>query len=503
MKQIKKIVRVFLQPFQSENVFNVGLILIFLLINGIVFVNASLHDPRIGYDATQHIRYIKTLSLLQLVRPEDSSEFFSPPLPYVFPALLVSLTGMKVLLAAKMSQYLNFFLSVGSTWYLIKVCHLINPKSTLKLGALVFLGILPVYYKTFAFVRGEPYVVFFVVVMVYYILKISIKEQYTLANGTALGITMGLCALSRQWGFFLFPSIFLFLIYKWFCLPRWRKSIAKILCLCSVLIIVINGWFYISLNLRYGSITAFNRESKAQFAFNNQPWKFYRGVNPKALVNNPVRPNFPNQLIPIFYSEMWGDYWGYFSIYGIDTRTPKFLNGYEIQEVLSEGRRRDFRNASEVIEVLSEGGQPDWLKTNYETFSAYLGRVNIVSIFPSVLIPVSFVFALITILIKSNNSQVSIYQKEFYTFLLLTIFTICAGYLWFLIMYPNLGKGDTIKASYLLHVFPLAAILVGVFLEYINKKSKYFFGMIIGGLALVFVHNFLAMITHYQLYLLN
>ncbi len=485
MKQIKKIIRVFLQPFRSENGFNVGLILIFLLINGIVFVNACLHDPRIGYDATEHLRYIEAFSQLRLVRPEDSIEFFSPPFPYLFPALLVSLTGMEVFWAAKMSQYLNFFLSVGSTWYLIKVCHLINPKSTLKLGALVFLGILPVYYKTFAFVRGEPYVVFFVVVMVYYVLQISIKEQYTLANGTALGITMGLCALSRQWGFFLFPSIFLFLIYKWFCLPRWRKSIAKILCLCSVLIIVISGWFYISLNQRYGSITAFNRSSKTQFSFNNQPWKFYIGVNPELLFKNPVRPNFPNQLIPIFYSEIWGDYWGYFSIYGIDTRKPEFLNGYE------------------VIEVLSEGRQPDWLKTNYEIFSAYLGRVNIISIFPSVLIPVSFVFAVMAIIDKRKNSQVSIHQKELYSFLLLTIVTICAGYLWFLIMYPNLGKGDTIKATYLLHVFPLAAILVGVFLEYINKKSKYFFGMIIGGLALIFVHNFLAMITHFQLYLLN
>ncbi len=164
MKQVKKIIHVFLKPFRSENGFNVGLILIFLLINGIVFTNACLHDPRIGYDSTEHLRYIEAFSELRLVRPEDSFEFFSPPLPYVFPALLVSLTGMKVFWAAKMSQYLNFFLSVGSTWYLIKVCHLINPKSTLKLGALVFLGILPVYYKTFAFIRGEPYVVFFVMV---------------------------------------------------------------------------------------------------------------------------------------------------------------------------------------------------------------------------------------------------------------------------------------------------------------------------------------------------
>jgi len=485
MKQNKNFIHVCLQPFRSENGFNGGLILIFILINCIVLLNAFLHDPLIGYDAVSHLKYIETLSQLQLVRPEDSVEFFSPPLPYVFPAMVISLTSMNVYWAAKMSQYLNFFLSLGTTWYLIKICHLINPKSTLKLGALVFLGMLPVYYRTFAFIRGEPYVVFFAMVMVYYTLLITIKEQYTIANGIVLGAFMGLCALSRQWGFFLFPSIFLFFIYKWFCLPRWRKSIAKILCLCLVFIIAISGWFYISLNQRYGSITAFNREIRPQIAFNNQPWKFYIGVSPEVLFRNPIRPNFPNQFIPIFYSDMWGDYWGYFSIYGIDARKPEFLDTYK------------------VIDAFSEGHQPDWLKTNYETVGAYLGRVNMFSIFPSLLIPVSFIFTVIAILSRRINGLFNGQQKELYSFLLLTISAICAGYLGFLIMYPNLAHGDNIKATYLLHVFPLIAILVGGFLEYINMKSKYIFRTIIGGLGLIFMHNIFTIITHYRQYLLN
>jgi len=484
MKPIKNNIPVFLQPFRTENGFNGGLILIFIIINCIVFLNASLHDPLIGYDASSHFKYIETLSQMQLVRPEDSAEFFSPPLPYVFPAMLISITGMSVNWAAKMSQYLNFFLSLGSTWYLIKICHLINPKSTLKLGTLVFIGMLPVYYKTFAYIRGEPYVVFFALGMVYYTSLIIIKKQYTLANGVVLGVFMGLCALSRQWGFFLFPAIFLFFIYKWLRLPQLRKSIAKILCLCLVFIIAISGWFYISLQQRYGSITAFNREVRPQYAFNNQPWKFYFGVSPEVLFRNPIRPNFPNQFLPIFYSEMWGDYWGYFSIYGIDTRKPVFLDTYK------------------VIQAFSVGHQPDWLETNYETFGAYLGRVNAISIFPTLLIPVSLIFTVNVILRRSFNGSYSVQQKELYSFILLSICTICAGYLGFLIMYPNLAHGDNIKAAYLLHVFPLIAILVGVFLEYVNKKSKYIFRAIIGGLGLVFIHNIFTIITHYRQYLL-
>ena len=27
----------------------------------------------------------------------------------------------------------------------------------------------------------------------------------------------------------------------------------------------------------------------------------------------PIRPYFKNQFLPILYSDLWGDYWGYFS----------------------------------------------------------------------------------------------------------------------------------------------------------------------------------------------
>lgn len=483
MKQTKKLFNRLVQPFRSGNGFDIGLVLVFLLINGLVFVNACLHDPRIGYDAVGHLSYILKLSQLHLVTPQDSREFFSPPLPYAFPALLISLTGMTVFWAAKLAQFMNFFLSVGLTLYLIKTCQLINSQSSLKLGALVFLGILTVYYKTFAFVRGEPYIVFFAVVILYYTLLMSIRERFTAAAATILGGAMGLCALSRQWGILLFPSVFLFLVFQWIRFPQWRYSITKTLCLCLVLIFVISGWFYISLHLKYGSSIAFSRKPQPHFSFSNQPLEFYRGLSPNLLFDNPVRPNFPNQFLPIFYSELWGDYWGYFTIYGINTRKPMFfLNGYSINQIFSKGSR------------------PEWLETNYETIGAYLGRVNLISTFPSVLVLVSLVIAAMGILQRHSNDSLIARRREIYSFLLLAIVTTMVGYFWFLIMYPNIGKGDTIKATYVLQVFPFIAILVGILLEHVKKRSQFLYRLILGGLGFSFVHNIFAMLTHYQLY---
>ena len=478
MKLLRKLVTEFEQPFQLGDRLDIGLVLAFLLINVIVFYNASFHDPRIGYDADAHTSYIQTLSHLRLVTPQDSHEFFSPPLPYIFPALFISLTGMKVFWALKLAQYLNFVLSVGLTLYLIKTCQIISSQSSLKLGALVFLGILPVYYKTFAFVRGEPYVVFFTVVMMYYALQMSVKKRFSVSKATILGGAMGLCALSRQWGILLFPSVFLFLIFQWFRLPELRYSITRTLCLCLILILLISGWFYLSLYFKYGSITAFNRKPNDQFAFSNQPLDFYIGLNHRLLFENPVRPNFPNQFLPILYSELWGDYWCYFTVGGRDIRNPRFRSG----------------------PLLSRSSRPLWLETNYDKIGAYLGRVNLVSIFPTFLSLVSLFIAAAGIFKKDTNDPLTVLRREIYSFFLLAIGTTIAGYFWFLITYPNIGKGDTIKATYILQVFPFIAILVAILLEHVKRRSQFFNRLILGGLFFSFVHNFLVMLTHYQLW---
>jgi hypothetical protein len=63
------------------------IVALFLLVNGIAFYNARVHDPRIGYDAVEHIAYTQALSRGRLPRQADSNEFFSPALPFVRGAL--------------------------------------------------------------------------------------------------------------------------------------------------------------------------------------------------------------------------------------------------------------------------------------------------------------------------------------------------------------------------------------------------------------------------------
>src|SRR5580765_4085951 len=92
--------------FRFQAGWDVPLIAVFLTMHAILLFNALSHEPGIGYDAKEHLRYIESFSSYELPTPAQTAEFFSPPLPYLLPATLrhygVSLWG-----AAKAAQFLN------------------------------------------------------------------------------------------------------------------------------------------------------------------------------------------------------------------------------------------------------------------------------------------------------------------------------------------------------------------------------------------------------------
>ena len=125
------------------------------------------------------------------------------------------------------------------------------------------------------------------------------------------GLVIGGLALSRQWAFFLFLPIIIMLFTTQI---NDKKEYLKIWIPSSVIGFLLSGWFYINLYLKAGSFTAFNME-RTSFSFYNQPISFYIPTleNFKYLFFKPIRPHLDNQFFSILYSDLWGDYWGYFS----------------------------------------------------------------------------------------------------------------------------------------------------------------------------------------------
>lgn len=466
-------------PFQNNGKTDRLLLAVFLVINLLVLVNNTLHNPEMGYDAEDHLNYMRTLPY-RLPTQQDTAEFFSPPLPYFVPSLAdkachailgdwdspTSIDDCRKV-AGKTAQAINFIFSIGITLLFIQIAETLRPGSrTLKIASLALLGVMTVYYKSFAQARGEPYVAFFTVWAIYLVLRlIQNRDRLIWKDGLFLGLILGLLGLSRQWGFMLFPAVIALVPLAWIADRKLDWRLSKVFATGMVVAFLVSGWFYIYLYLNYGTFTAFNRNTKG-FSFSNQPDSFYRttGLKNLALFKTPTRNTFNNTFIPIFYSEVWGDYWGYFVF--IRDKSYLAVNGVG----------------------------------NQAQITPYLGRVNAVSVYPTLIMLGGVLVGAWSLFKLLRSKPEDRTRNLFYAFLFTFLASAFVLYMYFLISYPNLLKGDTIKATYMLHALVILPLLGGELLERIQSYKRLAYSAAMLLLALVFLHNLPAMITRYRMF---
>ena len=194
--------------------------------------------------------------------------------------------------------------------------------------------------------------------------------------------------------------------------------------------------------------------SPSNFNFKNQPLNFYTlgSEEVKKLFSKPIRPNLNNNFLAIFYSDFWGDYWGYFVF------TNRFLD----------------------------------IGRNQLNIGNYLARVNIVSIIPTLF----FIFGFV----KSKDFFKGLDLKRFNSFLnfiKLSAFFSILGYMWFLIKYPEIPQGGTIKATYMIQFFHLVTIPSIFYLYYLEASNKKIYLWAVSILLFVFIHNFSTYLSHF------
>ena len=443
-------------------------LLFLLLVASILFLfvyNAINYDPIQGYDADAHHEYINNFFSMFMPGKSDlktnsfTREFFSPPLPYFLPAFVGAIcrdviTGSDYIEQCKIvyksfGQILQYIIYLVSLYFYLLSFKIIYKNRVIdNIEILLLISILTVNYKTFSMLRGEPYIIFFLSLLIYQFLKLTKNNFiYSKKDIVLFGITIGFLALSRQWAFLLFPG---FLIV-YFYIKNNRSNYLKFMLISFLIGFSISSWFYFDLFFQYGSMTSFNAEPKS-FSFSNQPKSFYTS-DIDSLYNvftKPIRPQFSNQLIPILYSDLWGDYWGYFSF---------------TSRSLDTGRNQLF-------------------------IGDYLARVNLVS-----LLPTAFFLYVIVSKSKLLKNKKDNYLEIFNLYLLISVLVSFFGYLWFLIKYPELQSGDTIKATYMIQMFHLIAFLSAQKLK--ELKTKNIYALIMACLIFVFVHNFSAMMSHF------
>lgn len=462
---------------------------LYLLVNGIVLYNALFHHPEVGYDGYQHRAYLLTLAEGRLPTPVDTYEYFSPPLPYA-PAALLSALGVTDWWAAKSAQLFNWLGSLALTAVHVSIARHLWPDSPENVAlALLLLAITPVYYKSFAFIRGEPWVALFTTLIVYEIVvwyTHSPKWSHARHHFGRIGLWLGFALLSRQWAVMLVPAlaIFLLMVTRW----SWQEDLAHhtrlsfrelILAgsIIGVVALLLSGWFYAHLQQTYGSIAAFNREPRA-LSWHVQPASFYMGMGNGYLFTDPIRPAFPNQLWPKLYAEQWGDYESYFLVYGQDNRTGDFFPGYTLETIWADGQ------------------WPDWFETNRNRINRYLGWLNGLGLLVTSIYLAGIIVGMVVtgrwLLHARPDQHISL------SFLwLLTLFSL-VGYFLFLLLYPSPNNnGDTIKATYILHIYPALALLGTAFISWLKQRNQFIYRALCVGLLLTLAFSLPAYFTRY------
>jgi hypothetical protein len=453
-------------------------VVLFIAINLLIAINTIWHHPKIGYDVVDNITYIQVL-WHRLPGPGDTGEFFSPPLPFALPAVFdkfcsaansTTLQPFNELYISqtcrtrdgKFAQTLNLLLSLGSTVLVLAIAARLRPDSRyFRLAALTLLAGLTVYYKTFAQVRAEPYVVFFVLLSVFLIFLLLESAAFNWKLAVGLGVSLGCLVLSRQWGFFLIPAIGLFAIMLYLRDRDRGRRLIKALFVSGAVSLLVGGIFYFHLYRQYGSFTAFNI-NRPSYPSMQQAYALLRKTHlgDFELFRDPVRPAFTGAILPILYSETWGDYWGYFTYIKLNSSYGE--NGY----------------------------------SNTDSFVSYLGRVNLVSVPMSLLLGAALIFSLWEIL---RFAKLSALEGEYMLFVCLAMMCMLLGFGWFVYSYV-LASTKVVKATYMLQVLVLLVFPAAELLERIRTRWPVAYWILLAVLLLAFVHNMPAMITRYNVF---
>ena len=447
-------------------------LLVFGLIQFVLLIDVVLHDPRIGYDAEDHLSYISTLAQFRLPSPTDSREFFCPPLPYVVPALAEASGLVSDWWAVKAAQFANLVYSIGLCVFVLKICEVVSPGSfDLQFWSLALLAIIPAYYKSFSMVRGEPLLSFLAVASVYYALRAYREEPRRRPREfVVLGVLLGLAMLSRQWALPILPAM---AIYA-FTLPtpNWTGRILNLkpLVISFAIASVVGGWWYASLYHRFETIIPYSRPLQ-RWTLAEQPARFYFGLGLGDLFTDPIRPSFSNELIPTFYAEFWGDWECYFLVYG---------------KMRESG---DLRSGKKLLKLLKNDPSMTSFETNRFTIGKWLGVAHAGALAPSALFFAGFIVGMVALLGRGKGDAAD-------GLFAMVIFASMAGYFWYMIALPSVS-GNTIKATYMLQVLPLLAVLGARRLIVIRDRSPLFHKMTVGLLTLSAVLNAPFLFTRY------
>lgn len=413
---------------------------LFLLIH-----NAIYYEYIGGYNSMAHMNYSKIVShQYRFPTYQESYENYNPPLFHLVSGLIgrltMKITGLDFYTSLNVYKIVGVLLAIGSLYFWYKIISTLKPKKdSLKAVFIILVFSLPVFHKMAVMFNTELPLMFLYSLTFWFLITKYYKHPslkstiiLSLLTSTALLIRMSSLTLMAS----IFAGIFgLGLLKK----ISWKK-VLKYLFIFLTIISITTSWFYIG--RRDKDIYKAGRVSEPDIPFwQRQPIEFYTYIPFKFMMTYPIRLSQPlNHLIPIYYSEFWGDFWNYYSQrrFGVSV----------------EARRNDH-----------------YVTTPQRVAS--LALQNQVNLPLTVIMLLGFIYLNLRVirgLFSKSKSELWLVEAVF----LCVSFLTWGGFLIMNVKYPN-WKSDAVKPSYMLNIIPIFVYSGVIFLFNIIKKSKFIF----------------------------
>ncbi len=423
-----------------------------LLIPLLILVHNCFTYPLMeGYDAIRHIKYTQILiEKIRLPSWEETTQAYNPPLFY-----LISGSTIKLYSYIFKKDFIDSIISwriTGSIMTIIsfyiwtKIYLIFNPNKKNASFFLLLIISLPAIYKSAAMFTTETFNFFLSSLIIFYFIRVFLINK-SLLNTVILSVMVSMALLTRVTFFALAGAILIGICID-FCFNKYHKiKFIKIISIYIFIILILTGWFYIGLQSgKFIELGQYSKKVEKQYAgvplYGRQRIEFYYDVPFILTMSYPVRPYLsrPSFLLPIYYSDFWGDYWNYFS-----------QKRFHLEQVSSVSQNRLYFPAGRII------------------YLAWQNRINLVS---TILIIVGFVFIslkniLNLILKKADKKTIG------ELFMSSLIFLTWTSFLIILTKYP--GEGDFIKASYTIGIIPIYLYFSVSFLFSYIRRYKYIY----------------------------
>jgi len=254
----------------------------------------------VGYDEGAHRAYADLLIHHgSIPGPSESAEFHNPPGFYAIAGAVEALTH-----SWNVARGLNVLWFLGSAILTLLIARELFPADrSLRLAALAFTCFAPIALKLAAMFHPEELSLFTSTLAMYLAVRFIVRRQLDSRHAALLGIALGAAQLVRGFNLWLMPIVLAGLLAA-------RAMRPAVVVLIAALVVA--GPWYVRQTVEYSNPVAFNRVAPHEAIWRRRPASFYVGLGLPHAITDPIRPHFTNRFFPTLYSDLWGDYFGYF-----------------------------------------------------------------------------------------------------------------------------------------------------------------------------------------------